>query len=172
MLLASYLSSRKDCPVGTLVQWWPNGKAIYTGILNKETNMVRYVGILDGSDVCWGIRIPDLPGCHGGGETAEAAIEDATSAVREWAEHRKAKGAALPAPRLLAQIMHAGELDAGAGETGVMMPLLLDSGRPVRANLSLDAALLEAIDGAARSRGLTRSGFIASAARQKIIAEG
>jgi hypothetical protein len=73
---------------------------------------------------------------------------------------------------LLAQIMHAGELDAGAGETGVMMPLLLDSGRPVRANLSLDAALLEAIDEAARSRGLTRSGFIASAARQKIIAEG
>ena len=58
------------------------------------------------------------------------------------------------------------------GETAVMIPLLLDSGRPVRANLSLDAALLAAIDDAARARGLTRSAFIASAAREKIIAEG
>jgi uncharacterized protein (DUF1778 family) len=31
---------------------------------------------------------------------------------------------------------------------------------------------LAAIDDAARSRGLTRSAFIASAAREKIIAEG
>jgi uncharacterized protein (DUF1778 family) len=63
-------------------------------------------------------------------------------------------------------------MDVRAGETAVMIPLLLDSGRPVRANLSLDAALLEAIDSAARARGLTRSAFIASAARQKIMAEG
>jgi predicted RNase H-like HicB family nuclease len=134
--------------------------------------MVRYVGVLDGSGDTWGIRIPDLPGCHGGGDTAEAAIEDATSAAREWAEHRKAKGATLPAARLLGQIIRDGELDPRAGETAVLIPLLLDSGRPVRANLSLDAALLEAIDEAARARGLTRSGFIASAARGKIMTEG
>jgi uncharacterized protein (DUF1778 family) len=59
-----------------------------------------------------------------------------------------------------------------AGEIAVMIPLLLDTGRPVRANLSLDVALLEAIDAAARARGLTRSAFIASAAREKIMAEG
>jgi hypothetical protein len=78
----------------------------------------------------------------------------------------------MPASRSLDQIIRDGELDVGAGETAVMVPLLLDSGRSVRANLSLDAALLEAIDEAARTRGLTRSGFIASAARDKIMAEG
>ena len=57
------------------------------------------------------------------------------------------------------------------GKTAVMVPLLRDSGRPVRANLSLDAALLEAIDEAARTRGLTRSAFIASAVRDRIMAE-
>jgi predicted RNase H-like HicB family nuclease len=134
--------------------------------------MVRYVGVLDGSGDNWGVRVPDLPGCHGGGDTAEAAIADAISAVREWAEHRKAKGGAMPAPRPVGQILRDDELDVGAGETAVMIPLLLDSGRPVRANLSLDAGLLEAIDEAARARGLTRSGFIASAAREKIMAEG
>jgi predicted RNase H-like HicB family nuclease len=132
----------------------------------------HYVGILDGSGDTWGVRIPDLPGCHGGGETAEAAIADAISAAREWAEHRNAKGAVMPASRPLRQIIRDGELDVQAGETAVMIPLLLDSGRPVRANLSLDASLLKAIDEAARARGLTRSAFIASAAREKIMAEG
>jgi predicted RNase H-like HicB family nuclease len=134
--------------------------------------MPHYVGILDGSGDIWGVRVPDLPGCHGGGDTAEAAIADAISAAREWAEHRNAKGAATPAPRPLRQIIRDGELDVRAGETAVMIPLLLDRGRPVRANLSLDAGLLEAIDEAARARGLTRSAFIASAAREKIMAEG
>ena len=47
--------------------------------------MIYYVGILDGSGDTWGVRIPDCPGCHGGGATPEAAISDAISALREWA---------------------------------------------------------------------------------------
>jgi hypothetical protein len=78
----------------------------------------------------------------------------------------------VPVARPLRQIISEGELDVAAGETAVMIPLLLDSGRAVRANLSLDAALLAAIDEAAKARGLTRSAFIASAARDKIMAEG
>jgi hypothetical protein len=78
----------------------------------------------------------------------------------------------MPIPRLLSKIIGDGELDVTTGETAVLIPLLLDSGRAVRANLSLDAGLLEAIDEAARARGLTRSAFIASAAREKIMAEG
>lgn len=35
-------------------------------------------------------------------------------------------------------------------------------------SVSLDAGLLEAIDAAAKARGLTRSSFIATAAREKI----
>jgi predicted RNase H-like HicB family nuclease len=134
--------------------------------------MVHYVGVLDGSDGTWGVRIPDLPGCHGGGATVEAAITDATSAAREWAEHRIGKGQGVPVGRPLRQIIDEGELDVAAGEIAVMIPLLLDSGRAVRANLSLDAALLAAIDEAAKVRGLTRSAFVASAARDKIMAEG
>ena len=57
-----------------------------------------------------------------------------------------------------------------AGEAAVLIPLLLDSGRTVRANLTLDAGLLAAIDEEASLRGLTRSAFMASAAREKIEA--
>jgi hypothetical protein len=54
------------------------------------------------------------------------------------------------------------------GAVFALIPLVLDRGRPARANLSLDAGLLEAIDDAAAERGVTRSAFLASAARAKI----
>ncbi|MDX8531605.1 type II toxin-antitoxin system HicB family antitoxin [Mesorhizobium sp. VK25A] len=130
--------------------------------------MTHYVGILDGADDVWGVRVPDLLGCHGGGASPEDAIADATSAVREWAEARLAKHVSLPEARTVADLLRSGEIDSAAGESAVMIPLLIDSGRPVRANLSLDAGLLAAIDAEANRRGLTRSAFIASAAREKI----
>jgi hypothetical protein len=99
--------------------------------------------------------------------TAEAAIADATSAAREWAEHWVGKGKGDPVARPVRQITRDGELDVAADETAVMVPLLLASGRSVRASLSLNAALLAAIDDAARPRGLTHSAFVASAAREK-----
>src|SRR5260370_483265 len=46
------------------------------------------------------------------------------------------------------------------------------AGRPARADLSLDAGLLSAIDEAAAARGLTRSAFLAGAAREKIESGG
>jgi predicted RNase H-like HicB family nuclease len=130
--------------------------------------MTYYVGVLDGRGDVWGVRIPDIPGCVGGGATAEAAIADAAEALRDVAVHKQEGGFAPPRPSTLAEILASGEI--GEGESAVMIPLLLDSGRTVRANISLDAALLKAIDAAAKERGLSRSAFLASAARQKILA--
>ncbi|MEQ1952286.1 type II toxin-antitoxin system HicB family antitoxin [Mesorhizobium yinganensis] len=130
--------------------------------------MTHYVGILDGATDVWGIRIPDTPGCHGGGATPEEAINDATSALREWAETFLDTSDVMPVARSVADLLSSGEIDTGAGESAVLIPLILDSGRPVRANLSLDSGLLAAIDEEARRRGLTRSAFLASAAREKI----
>ena len=129
--------------------------------------MTHYVGVLDGGDEVWGVRIPDIPGCVGGGETPEAAIADAAEALRDVAAHRRDGGFALPEPSSMTEIMASGEI--GEGESAVMIPLLLDSGRTVRANISLDAGLLEAIDAAAKERGISRSAFLASAAREKIM---
>jgi predicted RNase H-like HicB family nuclease len=130
--------------------------------------MAQFFGIMDGSGDNWGVRVPDLPGCHGGGSNPGEALADAISAAREWAEHRAGKGFALPSPSSLDRLVRE---EVQANEVIVNIPVLLDSGRPVRANLSLDAALLADIDRAAQQRGLTRSGFIASAVREKILAE-
>ena len=130
--------------------------------------MTHYVGILDGADDVWGVRIPDLPGCHGGGATPEDAIANAVSAARDWADVWIAEGRQVSQPRTVAQIRLDDEIDTAAGESFVMIPLIIDSGRPVRANLSIDAGLLAAIDAEAAQRGLTRSAFLAGAAREKI----
>ena len=108
--------------------------------------MTNYIGILDGSGQVWGVRIPDLPGCYGGGVSAEAAIEDAASAAREWLAQQLSKGLPQPKARNLAAIIKAGEIDASNQETALIISVILDSGRTVRANLTFDAGLLEAID--------------------------
>jgi predicted RNase H-like HicB family nuclease len=131
--------------------------------------MTYYVGIVDGGDAVWGVRIPDFPGCHGGGSTPKDAIADATRALREFAADMVADGEPLPAPRDLDQILAALEADGEPGGTTVYVPLLLDRGRVVRANISLDAGLLDQIDAEARRRGMTRSAFLASAAVDKIV---
>jgi len=129
--------------------------------------MSYFVGILDGAKEVWGVRIPDFSGCVGGGSTAEAAIADAIIALRDVAAHCLSQGIALPKPSTIAEIISSGEMQKG--ESTVMIPLLLDEGRSVRANVTFDAGLLHAIDEAADARGVTRSAFLASAARDKII---
>lgn len=52
-----------------------------------------------------------------------------------------------------------------AGAAPILASLVNETGRSVRANLSLDAGLLDAIDDAAKERGMTRSSWLASAAR-------
>lgn len=130
--------------------------------------MVLFVGLVDGKDGAWGVRIPDFPGCHGGGATPDAAVEDATRALREFAADMVVDGEAIPAPRSIEAILAEAKRNKEPAGAAVLIPLLLDKSRSVRANISLDAGLLDQIDAEAKRRGLTRSSFIASAARDKI----
>ncbi|KAB2855251.1 MAG: DNA-binding protein, partial [Bauldia sp.] len=91
---------------------------------------------------------------------------DATTALRDVMAYKLGGGFDLPRLSTLAEVLASG--DVGPKESTVLIPLLLDSGRTVRANLTFDAGLLAAIDSEAARRGLTRSAFLASAAREKI----
>ncbi|MCW2315332.1 putative RNase H-like HicB family nuclease [Rhodoblastus acidophilus] len=128
--------------------------------------MAYYVGILDGAENNWGVRIADIDGCVGAGETPEAALADVIAALRDVIAYKRNGDHPVPAPSSVADVLARGEI--GEGETAVLVPLVLDAGRSVRANLTMDAGLLEAIDDAASRGGVTRSAFIASAAREKL----
>jgi predicted RNase H-like HicB family nuclease len=132
--------------------------------------MTRYLALMDGAPPIVGVVVPDLPGCTSGGNTYDAACRNAVEAVRLWAEDALAKNESLPVPSTVDALKSDPAVVEQLNEGAVfaLIPLVLDRGRPARANLSLDAGLLEAIDDAAAERGLTRSAFLASAARAKI----
>lgn len=136
--------------------------------------MARYVAIVDGKPGAFGVVVPDLPGCTSGGRTIDEALRNTVEAVTLWVEDARADGEKIPKPRSAEKLRADSQVAAALGRGGILayVPLVLDAGRPVKANLSLDAGLLNAIDEAAARRGLTRSAFLASAAREKIESEG
>ena len=98
-------------------------------------------------------------------------LTNAIDAVRDWILDAREDGEDIPPPRDMLTLKRADKDVAEAlrgGAAFVVVPVLIDSGRSVKANLSLDAGLLEAIDDAAKASGLTRSSFVATAAREKI----
>lgn len=136
--------------------------------------MARYVAIVEGTPGAFGVVVPDLPGCTSGGSTLDNALRNAVEAVTLWVEDARADGEKIPKPRTAEKLRADPEIAAALAEGGVLayVPLVLNAARPVKANLSLDAGLLEAIDEAAERQGLTRSAFLASAAREKIKSDG
>jgi predicted RNase H-like HicB family nuclease len=132
--------------------------------------MARYVALVDGKAGAYGVTVPDLPGCTSGGTTTDEALRNAVEAVRLWAEDAITEGEALPQPRSVETLRADPEIVEAIAEGAALaiVPLVLDAGRPAKANLSIDAGLLAAIDEAAEARGLTRSAFLATAAREKI----
>src|SRR5215467_1225264 len=130
----------------------------------------RYSSIVDGKRGAYGVVIPDLPGCTAMGKTIDEALVNAVSAATAWARVARADGIPIPKPRPIEMLRSDPEVVAEIAQGGTLaiVPLILDAGRAVKANLSLDAGLLQAIDDAAEAHGLTRSAFITTAAREKI----
>lgn len=135
--------------------------------------MARYFGLLDGKAGAYGVVVPGLPGVHGAGASVEAALRDAIGAASEWAAATIADGGKVPAPRKLEKLRTDPDVAEAIHEGAalVVVPLLRDLGRAAKANLSIDAGLLAAIDEAAEALGVTRSAFLASAARDKIAGQ-
>ena len=111
-----------------------------------------------------------IPRMHIGRQHDRRGAAQRVEAVRLWTEDAIAEGEALPQPRSAETLRADPEIAEAIAEGAALaiVPLLLDAGRPAKANLSIDAGLLAAIDDAAEARGLTRSAFLASAAREKI----
>ena len=136
--------------------------------------MARYLALVDGEAGAYGVVVPDMPGCTSAGSSTDEALRNAVAAVRLWADDAIADGERLPTPRSAEELRGDEDIASAlaAGAALAFVPLILDAGRPAKANLSLDVGLIAAIDEAAAARGLTRSAFLASAAREKIASEG
>ena len=132
---------------------------------------MHYVAVIEKEpESAFGVWFPDVEGCFSAGDTLEEAVANAAGALRQHTEALESAGRRLGAPRNVDDVMRDKDVRK-AVKTGALLfavPLLADAGRTVRINISLDKALVDQIDAAASTRGLTRSAFIAQATREKI----
>ena len=130
---------------------------------------MRYVSFIHRDGAGYGVSFPDFPGCVAVGDTIDEAVRQGCEALAFHVEGLVADGARIPPPRSIDAIKADAELaDWREGADFVLIPLLLDRGSSRRVNISLDRGLLKAIDDEARERRMTRSAFLASAARHEI----
>lgn len=132
--------------------------------------MARYIALIDGKVGAYGVVFPDLPGCTAMGKAMDEALSNAAEALRDWVAVTEGGGGKIPAPRALETLRRDRDVRAalaeGAGLAAV--PLVRETGRPVKANLSIDSGVLAALDEEATRRKLTRSAFIELLARESL----
>ena len=123
---------------------------------------MRYTVLIDGKAGAYGVVFPDLPGCAAMGKTIEQAIDNAVAALRDWVEVSEEHGDTVPSPRSPEKLRRDPEVAAALAEGATLasVPLIRETGRPVKANLSIDSGVLAAIDEAAERKKLTRSGMV------------
>jgi predicted RNase H-like HicB family nuclease len=130
--------------------------------------MRYYIGIIhkdDDSD--FGISFPDFLGCVSAGSTLDEALAMGREALAGHVELMVDEGEAIPEPSSLEAVMEDPDYRDG---TPVLVPAPEISARIVRVNITLPADALRDIDRFAEAHGLTRSGFLASAARKALEA--
>ncbi|MGO9389057.1 type II toxin-antitoxin system HicB family antitoxin [Rhodoblastus sp.] len=130
---------------------------------------MRYIGLLDISEVGeFGISFPDCLGCVAMGKDENDVFANAIEALAEWLGDLSP--AERPQPRGVVDLRQDPDVNEqiAEGSIFVVVPFISEQARPARANISIDAGLLETIDETAKMLGLTRSSFLAQAAREKI----
>jgi predicted RNase H-like HicB family nuclease len=129
------------------------------------TNVRYYIGIVhkdENSD--FGISFPDFPGCISAGATLEETLAMGREALAGHIAVMADNGEAIPEPSTMDAVQAGAE--CGNGGTPVLVPALVINSRTVRVNITLPEDALRQIDAFAAEHGLTRSGFLVSAAKK------
>ncbi len=115
-------------------------------------------------DSAYGVHFPDLPGCFSAADEIDDVIPNATEALSLWFEDAEDS----VEPGGVEKIRKQAADDLAEGAFLVMVPWIGRNSKPARVNISMDRSMLDAIDAAAGMRRLTRSAFLAEAARNEI----
>lgn len=128
--------------------------------------MRSYIGLIHKDpDSDYGVSFPDFPGVVTAGTDLDDARRMAEEALAFHVEGMVEDGEAIPEPSSLDQVMaDAANLEAVA----VLIPLKSQARKSVRLNITLPEEVLREIDAYAEAHGLTRSGFLAQAAKRQI----
>jgi predicted RNase H-like HicB family nuclease len=122
-----------------------------------------YAVVHKDSNSAFGVHFPDLPGCFSAADRQEDVLPNACEALELWFEDAKEVE-----PHSVDHIREIAAQDLAQGAFLMAVPHFSTAGKIARVNVSMDRGMLDAIDSAAALRKLTRSAFLAEAARNEI----
>ena len=132
--------------------------------------MTNYIGLIHkDEDSDYGVSFPDFPGVITAGETLDEARRLAEEALTFHAEGMTEDGDPLPEPLSLEAVMSD---PANREGVAILVSVKTPETRAVRVNVTLPEDVLTKIDAFASRQGLTRSRFLARAARREMEREG
>jgi predicted RNase H-like HicB family nuclease len=111
----------------------------------------------------YGVSFPDLPGCITVGRTLDEAQRMAEEALTFHLEGLTEDGEPIPSPSSLEEIMSDPH---NRGAVAILVATKVPADKVTRVNITVPVTALHDIDRYAAERGLTRSGFLVSAAKQ------
>lgn len=128
------------------------------------------IAIEPGSETtAFGVAVPALPGCFSAGDTLEEAYDNAVEAIEAYCEVLAEDGKDMPSAAPMSELMaqNAGEF-AGWTWGVVDAPIERLFGPAEKINITVPGRVLVKIDEYAKSRGMSRSGFLVQAAQDAI----
>ena len=115
----------------------------------------------------YGVSFPDLPGCISAGSSLDEARAMAVEALALHVAGMTEDDEAVPEPSSLEAVMSDPENRDGVA---ILVPLADAMAKAIRVNITLPEPYLHQIDAYAEAHGLTRSGFLLTAARKVLEA--
>jgi predicted RNase H-like HicB family nuclease len=110
-----------------------------------------------------GVSFPDFPGCITAGTTLDEARREAAEALAMHIDGIIEDSEAIPEPSLLEDVMAERE---NREAVAFLVPAPARQARAVRVNITLPEDVLADVDRVAGRQGLSRSSFLARAARR------
>ena len=130
--------------------------------------MRHYIALIHkDADGDYGVSFPDLPGCISAGASLDEARAMAVEALALHVAGMTEDDEAVPEPSSLEAVMSDPENRDGVA---ILVPLADAMAKAIRVNITLPEPDLHQIDAYAEAHGLTRSGFLLTAARKVLEA--
>jgi predicted RNase H-like HicB family nuclease len=130
--------------------------------------MHQYIGLIHKDpDSGYGVSFPDFPGAITAAATLDEARAMAEEALALHIAGMTEDGEPIPEPSSLEAVMS--DVDNRKG-VAILVDAKTETAKAVRVNITLPEDILAQIDRYAERQGLTRSGFLAQAAKRAMAA--
>jgi predicted RNase H-like HicB family nuclease len=128
----------------------------------------HYLAVIERAADGYGVFFPDLPGCTSAGDDVDEALINAADALAMHIELASEHNEPIPEPTFVLKV----KVDPDINEVARALLPAHVPGPGQRFDITMDEALLDYVDRAAATHGLTRSTYLAEAARLLLREQG